>query len=106
MAENTVRAHDPHDPPGRKRAQRVTDKDREKVELFVKHAGLQRNTPASQVYVVRGVFIDGGGAKRFCVRAVGDVPVFDNPDTVIENDVALGAHFHTAGLTLTDKEQC
>jgi hypothetical protein len=97
-----ARAHDPHDLPGRKRHQ--LSNDREKLALLLKHDGLQRNTPAGQVYVVRGVFIDGGGAKRFCVRAVDSVPEFDNPATVIENDVALGADFHTAGLTLTDKE--
>ena len=70
----------------------------------MKHAGLQRGAPSDQQNVVRGVFIDGGGDKRFCLRAVGAGPDFDNPDTVIDNNAALGSEFHTAGLTLTDKE--
>jgi hypothetical protein len=100
----SARAPAPLDVVGRKRPQRVTDKDRDKLHIVVKHAGLQRGAPSNQQYAVRGVFIDGNGDKRFCFRAVGAEPDFDNPDTVIENDAALGAEFFTAGLTLTDKE--
>ena len=99
-----ARAPPPPDLCGRKRSQRITDSDRSKLDTVVKHTGLQRGAPAAQQYVVRGVFIDGSGNKRFCVRAVGAGPDFDNPDTVIEKNEALGSKFHTAGLTLTDKE--
>ena len=79
-------------------------KDHEKLELVVKHVGLMRGAPASQKYVVRGVYIDGGGLKRFCLHDVGAAPHFDIPGTVVENNAELAAAFHTAGLTLTDKE--
>ena len=98
------RVRDVRDTEKRKRMQRVTPNDREKLDSVVKHDGLQRGAPSGQNYFVRGVFIDGGGDKRFCLRVVDAVPDFDIPDTVIEDNVVLGAAFYAAGLTLTDKE--
>ena len=50
------------------------------------HAGLKRGVLASQTYSVRGVYIDGGGVKCFCLHDVDAVPHFDIPETVIENN--------------------
>ena len=71
---------------------------------MVKHVGLKRGAFFNQKYVVRGVFIDTEGVKRFCLHDVEAAPNFDKPEVTIERDVELGAAFHTAGMTLTDKE--
>ena len=58
-----------------KRSQRVTENDRLKIDSVVKHVGLKRGAVASQKYVVRGVFIDSEGVKRFCLHDVDDAPI-------------------------------
>ena len=76
MASRDARANDGK---SRQRPQRVTDNDRALVKSVVKHSGLKRGAPAYQEYVVRGVYIDVKGVKRYCRHEVATVPNFDDP---------------------------
>jgi hypothetical protein len=67
----------------------------------VKHAGLKRGALSYQEYVVRDVYIDAEGMKRYCLHEVATMPNFDESATVIDRDKEIALKYYNAVLTLT-----